>query len=61
MMDVYLLVALVLFLGAYNWRLITQVNDQEEQLEMANDLILTMAEELQSLGSPNVKVVNREE
>jgi len=60
MVDIYLLVALVLFLGVYNWRLITQVNDQEEQIAMANDLILTMAEELQSLGSPNVKVVERE-
>ena len=37
-----------------------RIQELEEQINSYNDLVLGMAEELQELGSPNVKVVERE-
>jgi len=53
--DILLSVALVI-LGIWNWRLLTKVNDLQQQNDTYNELILQMAQELSDLGSPNVKV-----
>jgi beta-mannanase len=57
-----LLYALVLvLLGLYNWRITDKLVDAEIALEEYNNIILQMAEELESLGSPNVKIHHNEQ
>lgn len=58
--ETLLLVVVSLWLAYKNWVLAEEIQDLHEQKELANELILNMAEELQELGSPNVKVVERE-
>jgi cell division protein FtsL len=60
MVDILLLSGLIIVLGVYNWNMNNRIQDLEEQIDSYNDLVLSMAEELQELGSPNVKVVERE-
>jgi hypothetical protein len=60
MLDVLLLSGLIIILGVYNWIMSNRIQDLEEQIDSYNDLVLGMAEELQELGSPNVKIVERE-
>jgi len=52
--------AVLVFLGIYNWRITDKLVDAEITLEQYNDLIISMAEELESLGSPNVKIQRNE-
>jgi len=60
MVDILLLSGLIIILGVYNWIMSNRIQELEEQINSYNDLVLGMAEELQELGSPNVKVVERE-
>jgi hypothetical protein len=60
MLDVLLLSGLIIILGVYNWIMSNRIQDLEQQIDSYNDLVLGMAEELQELGSPNVKIVERE-
>jgi len=56
-----LIYAIVLvFLGLYNWRITNKLVEAEEQIDGYNHLILQMAEELEALGSPHVKVIRDE-
>jgi hypothetical protein len=52
--------AVLVFLGIYNWRITDKLVDAEITLEQYNDLIISMAEELESLGSPNVTIQRNE-
>ncbi len=62
MNDYFIVMTISVFaLGAYLTYLLNKVRDLEEQIEMYNDTILTMAKELQSLGSKNVRIVMEEE
>lgn len=56
-----LLILALIGLGIYNWIITSKYQDLKEQIEIANDLIIQMATELQELGSPNVKVIKSEE
>jgi hypothetical protein len=58
-MEIAYAVVLVL-LGIYNWRITDKLVDAEIALEEYNNIILQMAEELESLGSPNVKIQRNE-
>jgi hypothetical protein len=51
-----LLIATVLGLGAYNWHLNTVIQDLNDQVDNFMEMVMEMAKELESLGSPNVKV-----
>jgi len=48
-------------LGWYNWKATNLIVDLQETLEEYNNLIVSMATELESLGSPNVKVLHDKE
>jgi len=50
----------LLGLGIYNWILINKVYALLEQITMAHDMIMNMGNELQQLGSPNIKVISNE-
>ena len=56
-----LMVTTIIGLGLYNWYITTKYHNAKEQITEAHELILQMARELQDLGSPNVKVIEREE
>lgn len=56
-----ILVFALLGLGAYNWHLHTIIQDLNDQLDNFLEMVMEMAKELQSLGSPNVKVVDGKE
>jgi len=60
MVELYLLSGALVLLGVYNWKLTTDLQDAYDQIDMANELILGMAQELQEYGSPNVKVAKIE-
>jgi len=60
MVEIYLMAGALILLGVYNWKLINDLSDANEQIEMANELIIGMAQELQEYGSPNVKVTQIE-
>ncbi len=55
------LIALTIGLGIYNWYITTKYYKARDQVTEAHELIVQMARELQDLGSPNVKVIEREE
>lgn len=59
--TVLLLSILILCISAFSLNLLNKLSSLKEQLETTHDMIISMAEELQSLGSPNVKVIKREE
>ena len=53
----YILYAVVmLWLGIKNWNLSTELSEAQEQNDIQHNLILSMAQELEKLGSPNVSV-----
>jgi len=52
----YTLVVTLLLLGSYTTYLQFSLTALKDQLEGATDLIVGMAKELQSLGSPNVSI-----
>jgi len=60
MVEIFLLVATIIVLGIYNWKLTDELYSAYEQIDLANELILGMAHELQDYGSPNVKVTEIE-
>lgn len=53
-----ILVFSLLALGAYNWHLHTIIQNLNDQIDNFMEMIMEMAKELQSLGSPNVKVLD---
>ena len=57
MIDV-LLIATIIGLGIYNWYITSKYQEATEQILEYSNLIISMAKELQDLGSPNVKVYN---
>jgi len=59
--EVLLMVAAIVGLGIYNWQLQTKIADLEEQIDHFMEMVLEMANELQDLGSPNVKVMDAKE
>lgn len=56
-----LLILTIIGLGIYNWVITSKYQDAKEQINNYNQLIIEMATELESLGSPNVKVIRNEE
>lgn len=52
--------AVLIGLGWYNWRATNIIVDLQDTLEEYNSIIVSMATELESLGSPNVKIVKDE-
>jgi len=56
MVELYLLSGALVLLGVYNWKLTNDLQEAYDQIDLANELILGMAHELQEYGSPNVKV-----
>jgi len=56
-----LLGATLILLGLYTTYLLNTLKNLSNQIEMANEVIIGMAQELQRLGSPNVKVITNEE
>lgn len=57
----WLIIVGLIALGLYLHYLIDKVNDMEDQIEAYQELVLGMARELESLGSPNVKVMLKED
>lgn len=54
--DYLLLIAgAFIWIGWLNWKLTNEVEELYEQFEIQSELIGKMAEELNKLGSPNVK------
>jgi len=47
-------------LGIHNWIISSRLYKAEVILEEYNDIIVSMATELESLGSPNVKIIKDE-
>jgi len=56
--EIYYIIyaAVILWLGIKNWNLSTALSELEEQNDIQHNLILSMAKELEKLGSPNVSV-----
>lgn len=50
-----LIVVAFLWIGWKNWGLAGEVEEANETIDAQNNLIACMAEELNKLGSPNVK------
>lgn len=50
-----LIAAAFIWIGWKNWSLANEVEDAYDTIESQNNLIACMAEELNKLGSPNVK------
>lgn len=59
-LEIYLLVACLLWVGYLNWNLATKNSELEEQVEVQHNLILSMAKELKEFGSPNVSIAEPE-
>jgi len=60
-MELILLSGALIALGVYNWILLNKIKAYEEQLATYNELFMSMAMELEELGSPNVKVFKKNE
>jgi len=54
--SIIILSGALLWLGWLNWKLASQLYDAEEQAGMQHELIMSMAKELNELGSPNVSI-----
>ena len=61
MNEIILLSVALVGVGAYNWWITDQYHAMKTQCENYLDMVMSMAEELQELGSPNVKVVKNED
>ncbi len=49
---------IIVWLGFKNWSLSSELEMLQEQNDIQHNLILSMAKELKSLGSPNVSVAD---
>jgi hypothetical protein len=59
MIELLYAIALIV-LGIYNWFITNRLVNATITIQEYNEMILNMAEELESLGSPNVKITRNE-